>query len=59
MIVLFGIDFVALVTTFGLCNLSFCAGGCFALDLAVVELLVVEDGPNNDSNESVLVCLVG
>ncbi len=45
-----GIDLVEFWTTFGLCNFSF-DGACLAL-------LVVDDGANNDSNESFLVCVV-
>jgi hypothetical protein len=59
MIALFGMDRVALVTTFGLCSLSFCEEDCFEFELLVLEWLVVVDGPNNESNESFFVCRAG
>ena len=60
MIVLFGIGLVPLVTTFGLCNLSFCDGSCFEVDVTVLELLlVVEEGPKSESKESFRFCRAG
>jgi hypothetical protein len=39
--------------------LSFCDGNCFEFDVTVVALLVIDDGPNNESNGSFFVCVVG
>ncbi len=57
-IALFDIDLATFWTTFGLCNLSFSDGNCFEFDVSVVELLVLDNGPNNDSNASFFACVV-